>query len=419
MTGGYDAAVVHREFDRLLRERRLQTVFQPIVHLDTGATIGYEALVRGPMRSPLARPDALLAAAYQTNHVVEFDWVARASACRAAMAAGLDEDQLLFLNIEPLALDSDAPRDLWPDIKKAFDMFQVVLEITERSLDRDPGSLLDGLDRQRRIVAGLALDDVGSNPLTLSMLPIIAPAVIKLDPRITQAGPISTTPQVLDAVYREAERTGATILAEGIETAEQSHLARSLGADLGQGRYFGAPVSLAERATRTNRAVHLRATTPLTVATPFDALRGHLTGRATASLLVSLGHQLQSCGVDPPVPALLLTHVPDPHLFGPTERRRLARLVDPGVLVAVLGPGVPAEPGDGIRGVGLRGEPDLVGEWAVVALSTCSAGALLARALPGNQTEFEFGITHDTPRVIAAARCLLRRLGAPTPRFKP
>src|SRR4029450_3042483 len=104
-------------------------------------------------------------------------WVARASACRAAMAAHLDPDQILFLNVEPLALDSDCPPDLWPDVERAFQTLRIVLEVTERSLDRDPGLLLDGLDRLRPTIAGFALDDVGATTATLSMLPLIAPAV--------------------------------------------------------------------------------------------------------------------------------------------------------------------------------------------------------------------------------------------------
>ena len=118
--GGGAATFRPGEFERILRERRLRTLFQPVVSLGSGAIVGYEALVRGPRELPFVSADSLLAAAYQADSVVEFDWVARASACRAVLAAGLREDQLLFINIEPMALDSDCPPDLWTDIEEAF-----------------------------------------------------------------------------------------------------------------------------------------------------------------------------------------------------------------------------------------------------------------------------------------------------------
>src|SRR5438445_737387 len=72
---------------------------------------GYEGLVRGPAGSVVESPDVLIAEAYRQNRVVEFDWLARAAASRAALASGLS-DELLFLNIEPLALASDVPSEL-------------------------------------------------------------------------------------------------------------------------------------------------------------------------------------------------------------------------------------------------------------------------------------------------------------------
>jgi hypothetical protein len=268
-------------------------------------------------------------------------------------------------------------------------MFQVVLEVTERSLDRDPGSLLDGIDRQRRLVTGIALDDVGSDPATLSMLPLVAPAVIKLDVAVTQAEPTPEITQILDVVYEEAERTGATLLAEGIETDRHGHLARSFGATLGQGMYFGAPAPLPKEGTRSAHVVHLRADTPPAVTTPFEALGAKPIGRAGIDLLGPLSQQVGACRSEVPVPSCLIHLVPGPHLFGPADHDHLARLAERGVMTAVLGPGIAAEPGNGVRGTGARME----------------------------NVEFEFGITHDTQRVIAAARCLFRLLGASLPRL--
>jgi hypothetical protein len=288
-----------------------------------------------------------------------------------------------------------------------------VLEVTERSLDRDPGMLLDGLDRQRRLVEGLAADDVGSEPATLAMMPLIAPAVIKLDVTVTQAESTWELAKTLDIVYEEADRTGATILAEGIENRSQLNRARSVGAQLGQGRYIGGPAPLADHADRPTRRFAINAQTPPSVGTPIDALSGRLIGPASADLLVPLCRRIESSIESAPVPALLISLLPDPCMLGPQERNRYAKLAHHGATAAVVGPGIPSEPGDGIRGVGHRCEEPIEGQWAVVALNPASAGAMLARVARDDNASFDFGITHDTQRVLAAARCLFRRLGAP------
>ncbi|HEX6873427.1 MAG TPA: EAL domain-containing protein, partial [Micromonosporaceae bacterium] len=250
-------SVSDAEFRAVLDERRLETAFQPILRLDSEEVVGYEALVRGPAATRFASAGSLLDAAYRSGRVVEFDWAARASACRAALAAGLTRETLLFLNVEPLALDSDCPRDLWPDIDRGFASLRVVLEVTERSLDRDPRALLRGIDRQRPTVAGLALDDVGADTRTLAMLPVLAVDVVKLDLTVTQTGPTPTALKVLDQTYEEAERTGAAILAEGVETAAHAAFARSVGACMGQGRLFGEAGPLPAAQPRHRRRLHL------------------------------------------------------------------------------------------------------------------------------------------------------------------
>lgn len=404
------ATATDRAFDRILRDRALETMFQPIVDIRSGSPVGYEALVRGPAGSPLESAPSLVKAAYRSGRVVEFDWAARASASRAAVAGNLSRDFLLFLNIEPLALDSECPVDLRPDIEAAFTRFPVILEVTERSLDRDPASLLNGADRQRRSVAGLALDDVGSRTLTLAMLPILSADVIKLDVSVVQGGASARTMKVVDATYEEAERTGAMILAEGVETAEHAAHARALGATLAQGLYFGGPQTPGAVAARPQRAPPTIGVDRVAdVRTPFAALSGRVVSRASAEIMTALGGQVTHGGVELVGPALVLVLVPRPELLGRRDRQRLSQLAGRGVVTAVLGRGLPAQPVSGVLGPGSCDDA-LDGEWAVIALTANTAGALLARAV-GETGLFEFGVTHDRARVIAAARSLLRRLG--------
>ncbi|HEV7707463.1 MAG TPA: EAL domain-containing protein [Asanoa sp.] len=403
-----------REFALVLRERRLESVFQPIVQLASRATVGYEALVRGPAGSSFTDAPALLRHAYRSGLVVEFDWAARAAACRAAMAAHLAPDQLLFLNIEPLALGSDCPPDLWPDIETAFSRFQVVLEVTERSLDRDPRSLLDGIDDQRPAVTGLAIDDLGANPAALAMLPILAADVIKLDQSVTQGGPTPTVMQIMDIAYEEAERTGATILAEGVETAADAEFARSAGATLAQGRYLGPPAPLTPGRRGAAPTLNVRSEPISDLATPFDALDGRSISRANLAFIAALSRHLADRAAELTTPALSLLLLPDPRFLTAADQTRLAGFAERGVITGALGPGLPDPPAVGVRGTRIH-DRTLDGHWATVTLSPGTASAMFARAAPGHVDEFEFGVTHDRRRVVAAARSLLRRLGAGSP----
>ena len=404
------------EFERILRDRDLRIDFQPITHLSSETIIGYEALVRGPEGSRLTSPGALLAAANRAGRLVEFDWAARACACRAALAAEIDKDILLFLNIEPIALESDCPRDLWPDIEQAFNTFRVVLEVTERSLDRDPGTLLDGIERLRPIVAGIALDDVGSRPATLAMLPLVAPTVIKIDLQLVHSPPNPAVAQALNAVHEEVERTGAVLLAEGVETVEHRRRAVGFGAQLAQGRLLGAPAPLPHEVRRP-RIVELKSTPPPIVTSPFAALVGTPIGPADEDLLLALTRHIGACS-DVTAPTLHVSLLPRRELLEPADIDRLSHLAAQGTFAAVLGRGVPSEPGQGVRGVGQRQEAQPINEWAAITLGPCSGAAVLARRSEGGENTWHYGLTHDRTRTIAAARNLVRLLGAPAPQFR-
>jgi EAL domain-containing protein (putative c-di-GMP-specific phosphodiesterase class I) len=404
-------ATVGNEFAHILDDRLLRTVFQPIVNVESGAVVGYEGLVRGPAGSILESPEALIKEAYRQNRVVEFDWIARACASRAALAASLGPDDLLFLNIEPMALMSQCPHDLLPDIDEAFDRFHVVLEVTERSLDHDPRTLFEGIDRQRPMVYGLALDDVGADVRTMSMLPVIRPDVIKLDMKVTQSSPGANAMKVLHFVYEEVERTGATILAEGVETQRHHDVVRALGAPLAQGWLYGNPTDYPMPADeRVAHMSHLAELALEEVPTPFWVLGRRKISRASADILIALAHEVFHHGLHLLPPALVVMLVPGAELLTPRALRILGQLARRDIVTCAIGPGVPPEPAPGVRG-SWEHDPALDGEYALIAISPSTAVALLARRTDRSNSEFEFGVIHDRQPIVCAARCLLRRLG--------
>jgi EAL domain-containing protein (putative c-di-GMP-specific phosphodiesterase class I) len=412
-----DRRLADEQFERILRERDLRIVFQPIVHLPSDTVVGYEALVRGPEGSALSSAGALLAAAKRAGRLVELDWAARSRACRAALDAGLDADQLLLLNIEPIALDSECPPDLWPDIERAFARFRIVLEVTERSVDRDPGTLLDGIERRRPMVAGIALDDVGPSPATLAMLPLAAPSLIKIDGSMIGSVPNEELARVLNTVHGQADRTGAVVLAEGIETVEHRRRAVAYGAQLGQGNLLGHAGPLPRGTGGGRHHVPLVSRPPLIVSSPFESLAGHAFGPAGDDLVAELAHYV-GAAADVSAPTIHVNLLAGADRLDQAEHDRLSRLARTGTFTAVLGPGIPAEPGHGIRGTGQRHEPPPAAEWAAVSVGPGFCAAVLARQRPDGPGMWDYGVIQDWARTIAAARCLVRLLGTPEPSFR-
>src|SRR5215213_9425947 len=226
------------ELMHVLEERQIEPVFQPLVDLDTGRVVAYEALARGPRGGALESPAALFAVAREADMLGELDCVCRASAVRTAVAAGLPEGTGLFVNIEPDALATPCPVDLAADLEPPPGL-QPFVEITERALTAQPAELLGEIARLRERGWGVALDDVGADTRSLALMPLLQPDVIKLDLRLVQEQPTTEVAEIVNGVLAERERSGATILAEGIENDAHLDTARALGAQLGQGWLLG------------------------------------------------------------------------------------------------------------------------------------------------------------------------------------
>jgi len=224
---------------------QVHSLYQPVVHLQTRTVVGYEALARGPEGTDLYTPDALFAAARAQGTLGELDWACRIGAFDGAVKAHLPSTLELFVNVEAAALNAPPPPGAAAALSAAGGL-SVVIELTERDLTGDVAGLLRAVERARAQGWRIALDDVGAAPASLALLPFLRPEIIKLDLSLTHTHPNTNTAtiEILTAVTAEAARTGATLLAEGIETEDHAQLAVRMGARLGQGWLFGRPAPL-------------------------------------------------------------------------------------------------------------------------------------------------------------------------------
>jgi len=400
----------------VLAEGLVQTVYQPLVELDTGLVCGYEALSRGPEGSQLKSPDHLFAVARAHGRVVELDRLCREKAIIGAAALGHNSTFRLFVNAEASAVD-EGGLGLIGDVAERLGL-SVVLELTERDLVADPARLLKVVEHVRRRGWGIALDDVGAEPASLALLPLVRPDVIKLDLRLVQVRPDRDIARVMNAVHAEAERSGASVLAEGIETDRHVEIARSLGATLGQGFLFGRPgplpdvlpAAVQDAILVTHRAPRADGESAYAVA---GGQRTPRTGRK--ALLIEISKLLEAQAADEGATALVLSAFQSAAFFTPGTATRYANLHDQVAFIAALGVRMPIEPVPGVRGAVLDPDDVLTGEWDVAVLSPHFAAALVARDLgdqdlPDNDRRFDFVLTHDRPLVAEIAGILMSRI---------
>src|ERR1700761_3783918 len=222
----------------------IHSVYQPIVRLADRRVIAYEALARGPAGSALERPDLLFATARREGLETTLDWECWRAARRGGLEAGLDPERALFVNVEPSSAASWVPEIGDPLLEDALARFPLIVELTERALPNHTTDLIPLAEDLRRRGARIALDDVGTDPRSLALMPFLRPDVIKLDLGLLHNSPSREIAEVVHAVNAEAERTGALILAEGIETEDHLRRALALGAAYGQGWLFGRPGEL-------------------------------------------------------------------------------------------------------------------------------------------------------------------------------
>jgi EAL domain-containing protein (putative c-di-GMP-specific phosphodiesterase class I) len=225
--------------DRALIEETIRSgshraVFQPIVDLVTNRTVGYEALTRFDDGT---RPDLQFARARRVGlgHELELATTRRS----LQESAALPSDTYVSINVSASFLVESS--DLQVILRNFVDR-PVVLEITEHEE-------IDDYDAVRIALLGLgtnvslAIDDVGSGYASLRHLLRLAPRIVKLDMEWTES--MESEDNYVGAIVAltaMAERMGARLVTEGIETEAQLDLLRSLGVRYGQGYLLGRPV---------------------------------------------------------------------------------------------------------------------------------------------------------------------------------
>jgi EAL domain-containing protein (putative c-di-GMP-specific phosphodiesterase class I) len=225
----------------LISGGRFQVVFQPVVDLVTGLPSGVEALSRFPS-APVRPPDEWFEEAGQVGLRPSLELATAGVALRSLqrLRPGLH----LSINVSP----ATALSGRLGEILVGVDLDRVVLELTEHAAVADYPALVAALARWRRQGARLAVDDAGGGYASFAHILSLSPDFIKLDVSLTRDIHVDTKRQALArAITGFAAELGASVVAEGIETAAELEVIAGLGTPLGQGFHLGRPRPLEEQ----------------------------------------------------------------------------------------------------------------------------------------------------------------------------
>ena len=225
--------------------------YQPQVDLATGRMVGMEALVR--WRDPkqgLIYPDAFIPLAEQSDMIVPMGHWVRLEACRQIQHWREAHKTPLPVAINVSAMEFRHPRFI-ESLEKileetGLEPSSIELELTESVLMEDAEMAVTRLKTLKDMGVRIAVDDFGTGYSSLSYLRRFPIDTLKIDKSFVLE--ISTAPKtatIIGAVIGLGRNLGHRVIAEGVETEEQSTFLQEQGCRLGQGFHLGHPRSAA------------------------------------------------------------------------------------------------------------------------------------------------------------------------------
>jgi EAL domain-containing protein (putative c-di-GMP-specific phosphodiesterase class I) len=248
------------EIERVLSGGGFSIAVQPVFTFAGGEMFGVEALARfDGVNSP--PPDVWLEKAHRAGLGVELELALVEAALEHLKE--LPPTAVLAVNAGPEALASERVAEVLAGV----DASRIVVELTEHVKVEDYPHLAGEIGRLRATGVRLAIDDAGAGFASLMHILQLAPDFIKLDRALISGIDLDPVRRaLLCSLLRFGEETGATLIAEGVETAAELMVLRDLGICHIQGFYLARPGPIADlprTARRGSARVRRQARGPL------------------------------------------------------------------------------------------------------------------------------------------------------------
>lgn len=253
------------ELRQAIKAQQFVLYYQPIVDMNNGTLAGFEALIRWqhPERG-LLFPNDFIPLAEETGLIVDLTVWALKQACEQLRVwqqqLGYLETTISVNLCASYLTQADMPDQILAVIQ-AVDIIPSTLhlEITESQIVSNADMCMTNINRLREAQIEVYIDDFGTGYSSLNYLANFKVNTLKIDKsfleKLCENGNETHIVRVITSL---SHHLGMTVIAEGVETAEQLHLLKEIGCDFAQGYFFSkaVPVDIAEQMIATKFDIH-------------------------------------------------------------------------------------------------------------------------------------------------------------------
>ena len=235
------------ELAHAIRNNELSAVLQPQYDTETGRICAAEMLVRWKREDgTYVPPSEFIPIAEERGFIKDIDRFVFRRAC-------VVQQDLIQRGFAPIDISVNLSQQTLHDPKlietylgiieeTGADISHIHLEITETTLHNNQRSFLRLLRRLHKAGFKILLDDFGTGYSSLMLLKSMPIDALKLDKSFIDDYEHPRGRNIIECVIDMTKKLDITIIAEGIETAEQYEYIKSQKCDIVQGYYFSYPL---------------------------------------------------------------------------------------------------------------------------------------------------------------------------------
>ena len=223
--------------------------YQPIVSLQNGRIVGFEALSRWQRDSKIIPPNDFITVADESGLILPMNRQLMQDAARQLKTwhEQFPSDPPLYMSVN-ITSKQFAQSSLGPEIaqileKAGLEPEHFQLEITETITMNDPIHALTLLTQLRELGFRIGIDDFGTGYSSLGRLKGFPADSLKIDRSfVSKMGADAESEEIVKLIVTLGHTLGMKVVGEGTETEDDVNRLKAMGCEMAQGYFFSKPV---------------------------------------------------------------------------------------------------------------------------------------------------------------------------------